>query len=361
MEDLDQHFQSFASLLERTIAGHGHGKTDRVEAKRQQAQQIRELLEVEEAFRAAVTASASGFDVWRGFLEFIASRASVSQAQPYFRERQVVFIGAISPLLKEANVDELLLQPFRINRGWIEFALGAVEWGDDHPVRALAARAAVLRRELVELNLPLAVSRARIFWSRNAHRPGAKLTFMDFVQIAAQGLLVAVDKFTPTGDPDTEPELFAKTCDVFPSVAITRMSGFFIQSYSETQIHFSSSDRRRLYRLKKMLSKRGVSEVNIQDLVDEVNRGVEDPARWVTAEDVEALLAASTVGSTDATRTSEDDGFARPVHEGVVPESDQPDAAADAIACRGRMALAVAELPLRQKKILRMYGMEVQA
>jgi len=354
-DDFDHHFAAFAQTLKSVIASHGFGSLTKVQAKALQAKQIKDLLAEEECVRKILATDARGTRVWERFVAHVLDdRGSVSQGQPFFRERQATFIAAVSPMIKARDAGGLRAQPFLVNRSMVEFALAAVKWPKNHAIRRHAKRAGELRNQLVELNLPLGVSQARTFWSRTAKRPGARLSFMDFVQIAAMGLLVAVDKFMPSADPDGEPEMFGAACDVFPSVAITRMKGFFIQDYSATPMHFSSADRRRLYRANKVLSAHPSGEVEFSDVVDAVNAKVEDPGKMATEEDVRSLIAAATFSSTDATWDREDDD--RPPHEGAAPESDHPDVACDDVENRVRMDAAVGVLPLRDRKILRMQG-----
>jgi RNA polymerase sigma factor (sigma-70 family) len=362
IDDNEQHFQTFASSLQAAIASHGYTAKGRVAAKAVQATQLAELIDIEAAFRVALAGDVHGraVEVWTKFCEMVAT-GSVSQAQPYFRERQDVFVAGVAPLLKAGDAASLAASDFRVNRCFMAYAAAAVAWPAHHDVIQLLRSADAVRRALIELNLPLAVSRARIF-SRSAVRPGSRLTFMDYVQTAAMGLIVAVDKFMPSAE---APELFAEACDVFPSVAITRMKGFFISSYSETSIHFSSADRRRLYRANKMMSAHAAGEIDMDDVVAAVNAGLKDGETAATADDIRSLIAAATLVSSDALQARADADTVQSSRnssaaEGVVDPSQHPDNVAHLADTRSRLYTAVAELPLREQKVIRMYGLEVQ-
>src|SRR5690606_19734709 len=148
------------------------------------------------------------------------------------------FTEFISPVFQRADFRGLY--PFAANYEFISYALSLVDWPNDHELVQLGKRIEALRVELATQNMPLAISRARIFWSRT---PESHLSYMDLVQETATGLLAAIDKFTP---PYTT---------VFRSVIISRCLGNLISAYNQTSMHFYPSDRRKLYRANKMLAR----------------------------------------------------------------------------------------------------------
>lgn len=361
MQELDQHFITFAKSLERTIAAHGYGKLSRAAAKRVQSEQLRELLLAEAAFQAAVSADLRGAAVWARFFGHIAKAGSKSQAQPFFRERQDVFVREIAPYFRDRDSEGCRLRNFRINRSFIEFALREVEWPAGHVVRLLATAADRHRRALVEMNMPLGISKARAFWAVNVRGKKSALTFMDLVEHAAAGLLVAVDKFLPGAPTTASPDAFGAACDVFPSVVLTRVSAFLISAYSATPVHYSSADKRRIYRAQKILSQRPAGEIEFDDVVEFVNRDLPDSGKRVGADDLRGLLAASNALSLDTKSQIDGDDGRRSSFEATVDSDDFPDAVADLVEGRARMGAAVTDLDLRSRKILRMRGVEMEA
>lgn len=400
-EEINDHFRLFAAALQRAISKYGYVQGDRKAHKRLQAEQLRRLMAAEESFRLRLINNPLAPRIYRAFVELVCeTKGNVLSARPYLRERQDLFTAEIAPVLKacsKAPEDKHGWKPlrrFRVNHDFIRFALSLVpdsDWGRkvSAKMREAAEEAASARSELAELNLPLAVSRARIFWGRTSRGTRAKLTFMEYVQIAAVGLLAAIDKFVPAVQDPTDDALVEgfeakveakadlvfsqetrsleesalvddKACDVFPSVAITRMSGSFIEAYSETMIHYYPADRRRLYRAHKVLSKNPDGAVSEEELVNEVNRGV-DPKRWVSADEIHDLLAAVDPVVTD-TKVEDGEVVATEVIDGLAAADDlRPDVASESREVLGVLHAAVADaLRLWERKLLRMRGIEVE-
>ena len=192
--------------------------------------------------------------------------------------------------------------------------------------------------------MPLAISRARIFWSRT---PKAHLTYMDFVQIACEGLLSAVDKFVPPYTP------------VFRSVAIGRMHGNFIEEYSETQLHFFPVDRRKIYRANKVIGRMGgIHNADFEELARVVNEGVEDGHR-TNAIEIADLMAAASVVSSDgfAVFPDGDDDSNGLAHGHLASDPNhRPDVQVEEAQVSSVLKSAVAELTLLERKVLRMKG-----
>ncbi len=362
-EEINDHFRLFAAALQKAIAKYGYAQGDRKTHKRLQAEQLRRLMAAEESFRLRLMNNPLAPRIYKAFVEMTCeTKGNVLSARPYLRERQDLFTAQIAPVLKVREWKPL--KAYRINYEFIRFALSLVpdtEWGRrvSGQLRAAAAEVVAARSELAELNLPLAVSRARIFWGRTSRGSrAAKLTFMEFVQIAAVGLLAAVDKFVPAGTDD--PEMLAISCDVFPSVAITRMSGSFIEAYSATTLHFYPADRRRLYRAHKVLSANPDGAVTPEELMAEVNRGV-DPKRAVSPDEIADLLSAVDPVSTDLKVEDGEVVSTSIVDELPAADDLRPDVAVESREVLSALHEAVAgALVLWERKLLRMRGVEVE-
>lgn len=170
-----------------------------------------------------------------------------------------------------------------MNFPFISFALKVVNWGPNSKITKAANEVYEIRKEIIELNMPLAISRARIFKQKT---PDSHLTYMDLVQISMEGLVNAVDKFVLPYTP------------VFRSVIIGRIVGDLIENYSDTMLHFYPSDKRKIYRANK--AQRHQKEVDYDTLSDTVNSGVklDNPT---TPDEIHHLVKASSHFSLDST------------------------------------------------------------
>lgn len=338
-EDSTSHFRYFAAALEAELGA--RAKMKRKEAQAVQRQQIEGLMELEERWRKAVVRHRFGKRVYDRFVAHICTeRRNILAARPYFRERQRTFMRQIAPVLRRRAGRGL--QGFGINFAFIAFAMAAAPWRAGSPVAKLAVRIQELRREVVTTNLPLAISRARIFWGRTQK---SHLSFMDLIGIATEGLHAAVDKFV------------GRYSKVFCSVAIGRMVGNFIDEYSETHLHFYPSDRRKLYRANRFASRNPGYE--IEALVAAVNEGVSPRQRTTEAEIRALMLAASTV-STDSTPPQQEEAVgSSTLATYSSPAEERPDALYEAKEARAAFVAAAAQLSLFERKLLRLRGVPV--
>lgn len=338
----DQHFRSFASNLEATISRYGHSSEE--DLTRLQNQQIDELVRLETEFRHTLIKHPWGPSVYRSFITYICEeRRNILAARPFFRERQKIFTDQISKVLKAKA--EKSLYKFRFNYEFVLFVLSARRWHQNRAgskIVVLAQRIRDLRTEIVEMNLPLAISRARIFWSRT---PKSHLSYMDLVQITAMGLMNAIDKFVLPYSP------------AFRAMAIGRMIGNLIEQYSETLVHFYPVDKRKIYRANKLSSRFGD---NYEELAKAVNDGVE-PQHRTDAAEIADLMAASSTVSSDTPTVSQDSEEEEPhmIRGFRADESTHPDVRyeqAEALAVLGK---GVQELALVERKLLRMRGVSL--
>ncbi len=358
-EIASQHFRQFASNLERAIAKYGH--LPERDITNLQRKQFNLLIALEDKFRLAVIQHRNGPKVYDSFVRLICDeKKHILSARPFFRERQKEFARVISPALKKRNWRRIL--PCRINYQFVAFAMKAAKWAKGSKVAKLAADIRDARTELVEMNLPLGISQARMFWSKT---PPSHPSFMDFVQLSAEGMLSAADKFDPPYTP------------VFRSVAIGWMKGNFIDYYSNTMLHFYPKDRRKLYRANKFLAKHPHGGYDIEDMVKFINtskKKLKDgtiievivPDRQKTnADEINDLLAgASTVSADSKPPASEgnshDDGAeAANVARYEAPAETRPDIDFEHREAMDAMQLAIQSLPLIDKKLLRLKGFDI--
>lgn len=210
----DPYFIKFAHNLDNDIVKLGKAKDDK-ELLNIQKEQLETLVKLERKFKTLLIKHKNGPISYKRFIHFICEeRNNILTAKPYFRERQEVFTEFISDALKTKNHKKLY--KFHFNYNFIQFILSYGKWGYNSELMKIVREIEKIRTEIAIMNMPLAISRARIFYSKT---PRAHLSHMDLVQISAEGLLNAIDKFCLP---------FSK---VFRGVIIGRIVGRFIESY----------------------------------------------------------------------------------------------------------------------------------
>jgi RNA polymerase sigma factor (sigma-70 family) len=346
----DAHFRYFASSLESAIAKYG----DIADFDEKQKAQVEGLIALEHEFRDTLIAHRWGRAVYETFVKFICDeKRNILAARPYFRERQEVFTADISEALKTRNAEGLYR--FSINYQFIAFVMKARRWEADNigsTIVSLARKIEALRTELIEMNMPLAISRARIFFSRT---PLSHLTYMDLIQIASEGLMSGIDKYSP------EDGVFSRA---FRSTAIGRMTGNFIEEYSETLLHFYPADKRKLYRANKAVG-RHAGVVDFERLATQVNDGAKKGCKTNPNEIADLMAAASTVSAdsspSDNFESESDSGAPRVLAERfAAPETDQPDVRFERDHDMTVLAKALSSLSLVEQKLLRLKGLGVE-
>ncbi len=339
MANFDQHFRQFASSLEALLTGH-EGPEGEDMTLRQKAQ-VENLVALEREFRQALIRDWRGPATYKAFVKFIVeTKRNILAARPYFRERQDVFKSKISPILRSKQ--DKALYRFDINYPFISFVMKAKKFGERSRVMKLAKKVEAARRELIEMNLPLAISRARIFKQRV---PQSYLDYMDLVQISNEGLIAAVDKFVLPYTP------------VFRSVIIGRITGNLIEDYSDTMLHFYPSDKRKIYRANK--AQKDSLNTTWDEVAVVVNKDA-DPQHKTTPAEVQQLIMAAGHVSMDAPVATNQDG----VTEGSIDRyeadaSTRPDVMVEAAEVHDALKKAVRNLSVFERKFLGMIGISI--
>lgn len=340
-EDNNDHFRAFAASLAQSIDRRGGPPPDAEARFVAQKTQMERLIAAEEKFRQKLIAHPRGPAAYEAFVRYVrVERHNILIARPFFRTRQQLFTDLIAPAFKAD--DSIRIQQFPINYLFVRFIVRLRRWDAD--TRRAAAAVRNYRMAFVEDNLPLAISRARLFFART---PRSHLTYMDLVQAAAEGLMAAVDKYVL-------PETGFSTS--FRSVACGRMTGNFIDDYSETPLHFFADDRRRIYRANKCLGRSG-GEVDFDELADQVNKLGEDKKDRVTTTSAEiaGLLAAASMVSFDPV-VSPDAPSSAVGTWAAAPHSTRPDTQVEDAEARRAVVSAIAGLSVLQRKVLRLRG-----
>ncbi len=350
-----EHFKVFAAELEKLIAR--YGSVDNW--NEHQREQVETLISLEKKWRDAVVRHSYGSWVYRKFVAFISDeKKNILAARPYFRERQEIFAKQISRALKKGRGGVEDLYKFAINYQFILFVMKQRNWGASSQVGKLADQIGKLRKDIVSINLPLGIARARVFYSRT---PKSHLTLMDEIQIAAEGMMSGVDKYSPGRRGRVNPKIFRSTM-------IGRMVGNFIEEYSETLVHFYPQDKRKLYTGHKLL-RAHVDGVDYDKLAKQINDHVkkgkakrkeegEEGVRHTTASEIAELMAAASTVSADSSLPTDPDA-PEPITRFAAPESVRPDVMVENRDAMALMAKAGMALTLWEKKLLRLKGVRL--
>lgn len=334
-------FRDFAKSLKLAISRYDEiTEENRLE---RQKNQVETLIGLESQFREALIKHPNGMETYKGFIKYITeTKKNVLAARPFFRERQKIFSSQITEDLQNRNAKGLF--KYHFNWYFINFVLNFREWEAESDVVKLAKQIRKIRLELVETNLPLAINRARIFWSST---PKSQLSYMDMVQICAEGLMNGIDKFVLP---------YSK---VFRSVAIGRMVGNLIESYSETLVHFYPTDKRKLYKANKIIHE-FADNVDFDKLAQRINAVVDGKQQTSASEIAHLMGAASTVSADSVAPTVEREDEHLPALDRFTASDDvRPDNQYEETETKHVLHDAIRQLSLMERKLLRLKGIEI--
>lgn len=258
----------------------------------QQYRQIKTLLELESQFVEILNTTRYAPTVYQSFMNHICNvKQNISAARPYFRESKGTFAKKISPIFKARDHQALQAAGLRFNCKFVGFAVRHRSWNKSSPLLKKYNEIQKLRAEIVELNLPLAVSQAKAFWRAT---PESHLSFMDVVQIQVQGLLSGVDKFLPQDRKNMSHAERLASYRKFRPTAIGFMARDRMASYSQCLLHFPTSERKVLYRTNKLA--RQFDENDLEGLTEAVNLYLTKTEK-VQSETIGEILASRSVVS----------------------------------------------------------------
>ena len=322
-------------------------------------EQLEKMIGLEEKFRKEIVKRGQSREIYKKFiLKIMVENKNLLSSRPYFRERAAVFKSKISPAIKEAKIESL--QTFHINYNLVEFI--RANWLGPFPARAqqLYDQFIEARRILIENNTPLAVNRAKIFYSKT---PQSHLSLNDLIGVAFTGLISGVDKVD------------ADMTDKFGITCVGRITGNMIGDYSETQMHFYPSDHALLYRARSLIARHKVEGHEIVRLVALINEsykedtknGVKAPAKPVTVGELVNLLGASSFASTDAILTqtygadNETMKAATLGQDSIWTDEPEPDAESALILKDSRAVLVASAqiLTVVERKVIKLKGVDV--
>jgi len=301
---------------------------------RNQQDLLEDLFKLEDKFRDILISTNEGKKVYKEFVNYITEeKGNILSARVYFRERQETFSNKISRCFKE--VKPHLLYKFHINYNFAKWVCDNYRGPKRKSLSHNYKKIVELRKTLCENNLPLAINRAKLFWSKT---PNSHLDYMDFIQDANEGLINAIDKFVPP----------YKT--VFRSVAIGRMTLNMLTDHNATLMKFSPTEKRVLYRANNAKVKEKLT--NQDEVLDYVKQSFKN----VTAIDLRAILSAAS-GLSSIDKKIGDSEFTL---QDVVPnEEDTAEEQMIRIETMNRAAIAVENLPIIEMKVIKMqFGVE---
>lgn len=346
----DPTYKNFCDNLEVVLAKHEESYEPDDDLLFRQRAQLRNLIALEADFRDSLIKHHLGRGIYKDFIEYIIStKRNILSARPYFRERQTVFSAHISKALQQRN--EKALYRFKFNWMFIQWALSARKWPQNSRIVSLAKKISKQRNDILEQNIPFAISQARIFWNST---PRSHLSYMDIVQVQCQALLLAIDKFSPPDEKGlSEKECLAKY-KVFRAVAIGIMARDRVNQYSETLIHFYPPDRLKMYQANKI--RRVSGDLSPDDLAAQVTERLKSSEVSTTGPELQSLMAAGSTVSADYIADPDGENILD-----VYPDefADNPEEMAKKSQLLSMLESGMSTLTMKEKKILRLKGVKV--
>lgn len=375
----DTTFKYFAKNLEFTIENYKIGEQSSNELILAQCKQFTALMALEEEFRINLIRNGVANQVYLKFIDYICNeRRNLLLSRPYFRERQDTCIGPITRGFKLKDTE--LLSRFHINYQFINYVIrrSNIPWGPEGnstalspSLKTIARQVEKIRNEIIELNMPLAISQARLFWKKApAKTKDTRFSLMDFVQSAADGLMSAVDKFC------VDPALLVGTPEairVWRAVAIGRMRGNFIEMFSDTTLHFWPTDKRKIYRANKHTHK-FKNGIDFELLAKWVNEDLAEDGITTTPEEIRQLVFAANMndGPQNATINGQNlftedswnkDGSAKnSTVMDVLPDREdaRPDLLCEDLQLKRSLKDGIEGLSIFEQKLLQLHGIRIE-
>jgi DNA-directed RNA polymerase specialized sigma subunit len=332
------HFQFFAEQVKDVT--HRFTKTGKEEFLKQQEVLVNNLSALEEEFRRGLKTYNRLKEIFDIFYDYITKeRRNLLAVQPFFRERSTTFTSVLLDYIKQKNYNKVF--EYHINFLFIQFIINHINLSDAPELLEIFEKIKKIRWDLVEMNLPLVISRARIFYSRT---PRSHLAFMDLVQIGVGGLLNAIDKFC------------GKYERMWRGVVVGRITGDEIAFYNDTVMRFYPNQRRTLYRANKFFARNPKEGFNEQELMDRINKDIPE-SEYMKLEDVRQLLLAAGIVSVDI-RPPFDDEQESEDNIALLPASEdgRPDVAVEKQELELLLKESIRKLSIFDQKILRMKG-----
>jgi RNA polymerase sigma factor (sigma-70 family) len=308
--------------------------------------QFKKLYQLEDRFSRKLKTVAGGKKVYKDFILFIRqTEGGIKTARQYFREREGTYVNTVNAAI-DKNIPELMHKS-SINFQFCKFAMENIGWNvnketgrlvknvETHPdLVKLYTQIKDIREGLINKYLHLALNKAKTY-----RRPGTGvLEFGDLIQIANEGLIMAVDKYIASAEGSA-----------FHTMALGRIVAHLIASGTfNSAVTIGGHGNKKLYRIKRLLEKTpGINVDQVAQLIDE------------SVSEVQDLLAASSYFSLDQ---EIEDSDIRVVDTIASPADYQNDPyvmveQSDAL---NKIRAAFNSLTLIEKKVLILKGVKIE-
>lgn len=243
-------------------------------------EELKKLIQLEGKFTRRLRSVAGGKQKYKDFITYIVEERDLREARPYFRERENMFKDIINPAIKGRRPE--MLHKLKMNFLFCSFAMETMS-GKDPQLDSLFAEIKRIREGLIHRHLHYALNRAKAFNRGIGHI----VEFGDLIQIANEGLVIAVDKYVI--DEQSSP---------FHTMAIGRMVAELISSGDQAlPVTLGGQASRKLYQIRKLLEK--TPGLNTKELADIIK---------IAEEEVALLMNAVVIKSLDESLNDDDGG-----------------------------------------------------
>jgi len=352
-ESIDNSFISFANQLAAAIERVSRGEREVDNLFEYQKEQFTELVQLEARFRLELCMRPDGYDVYVAFIRMITTSreegglGNMLEARPFFREQAGLQKDIVQAM---ETLDIETLADFHFNYRFINWAIKNYFPSQKKGyarLRKLERKIWALRDRIITQNVPLAISRAKVYWQTNKSKaPSSHNSYVDYVQMSNEGLMSAVDKFVPD-----HPRANFRSC------AMGRMHGNFNKEGTQPLVHFYPKDSRKLWRANAAIA-RAKGEITPDALVKIVNDGLM-PSAQTTAEELTQLMAAAGMAdSIDASDVNSEHEHRMKVQYAADP-TWQPDTKVQAQGVIQALHRNIKQLSVIEKKVLRLRGIEI--
>lgn len=342
-----KHFQFFANQVKDAIEKYGTLNDETL--LQLQRERVDGLSALEVEFKQKLLKHPQVKEAFDVFYDYILiERKNLLSARPFFRERHDIFGLGIMESIRTRDYQNTA--KYSLNYHFISILIKRFKFEPAAELTKIYKKILGLRQELVLMNLPLVISRARIFFSKT---PKSHLSFMDLVQIGVGGLLSAIDKYC------------GQYARVWRGVVIGRISGDYIARYNETFLHFYPDEKRALYRAHKFLARNVDGEYQEDDLLKQINgdnrKDKSQPltTKNATGEEVRNLLLAASIVSCDTRPPLDDEDVGEEnVNRLSAPADTRPDVRLERAESLAIMFTYIETLTVLEQKILKLKGID---
>ena len=305
---------------------------------------FKRLYEKEQFFAKKLQSTVSGRKVYMSFIHKISgSRGGIKVARSYFRARQEDYLETVNRAIRE--VQPKLMYQVPIN---YRFCLFTMQTLDDYAkkknepksplvlhLEKLFLEIKLLREEIINKHLYLSLHKAGIYKKSWA---GGTTEFEDLIQLANEGLVIAVDKYVMDGDSSS-----------FHMMAIGRIvSNLITNGSNSSAATIGEHAKKKLYQIRKL----------IQKMPQMQNREIAEALK-IAEEEVNDLMSANSYKSLD--ETISDDSNVRLIDTFIAPNNGMSEfEILENEEVKDVLNDSFSVLSLIEKKVLRLKGIKIK-